>query len=95
MCVCSRRVIGHVFADSLHTDIVETALRYAFTFQDADTGGVIFHTDRGCQCTSTQLADVAEELAVLLSLRRTGGVLGQCPAGELLVQPEDRVLRPP
>lgn len=38
---CSHRVIGHAFSNSLHTDIVETALRRAVTFHDADTAGVI------------------------------------------------------
>ena len=72
---CSRRVIGYAFSDSLHTDVVESALRRAVTFRDPATGptlGVIFHADRGCQYTSTQLADVADELGVRLSVGRTG-----------------------
>jgi putative transposase len=48
----SRRVIGYAFSDSLHTDIVESALRRAVTFRDTDTAGVILHADRGCQYTS-------------------------------------------
>ena len=31
---CSRRVIGYAFSPSLHTDVVETALRRAVTFRD-------------------------------------------------------------
>ena len=69
---CSRRVIGYAFSDSLHTDVVETALRRAVTFRDAEVAGVIFHADRGCQYTSTQLAQAAQELGVLLSVGRTG-----------------------
>ncbi|WP_157044116.1 IS3 family transposase [Nostocoides australiense] len=72
---CSRRVLGYAFADSLHTDIVETALRRAVTFRDPATGstaGVIFHADRGCQYTSAQLAEVADEVGVRLSVGRTG-----------------------
>lgn len=72
---CSRRVIGYAFADNLHTDLVESALRRAVTFRDRATGGtdkVIFHADRGCQYTSTQLAEVAAELDVRLSVGRTG-----------------------
>jgi len=49
---CSRRVLGYAFADSLHTDVVESALRRAVTFRDGesgDTAKVIFHADRGCQ----------------------------------------------
>ena len=72
---CSRRVIGYAFSDSLHTDVVEDALRRAVSFRDRATGsteGVIFHADRGCQYTSAQLAQVADELAVRLSVGRTG-----------------------
>jgi putative transposase len=72
---CSRRVIGYAFANTLHADLVETALRRAVLFRDPATGptaGVIFHADRGCQYTSTQLADVADELGVRLSVGRTG-----------------------
>ncbi len=72
---CSRRVLGYAFAESLHTDVVETALRRAVTFRDPVTGSTsraIFHADRGCQYTSSQLADVAEEVDVRLSVGRTG-----------------------
>ena len=69
---CSRRVLGYAFSDTLHTDVVESALRRAVTFRDGDTRGVIFHADRGCQYTSAQLADVATELDVRLSVGRTG-----------------------
>ena len=72
---CSRRVLGYAFSDSLHTDLVETALRRAVTFRDPATGpatGMIFHADRGCQYTRAQLAGVADELGVRLSVGRTG-----------------------
>lgn len=72
---CSRRVLGYAFSDSLHTDVVETALRRAVAFRDPATGGtdgVIFHADRGCQYTSAQLAAAAAELGVRLSVGRTG-----------------------
>ncbi|MFC6706507.1 integrase core domain-containing protein [Flexivirga alba] len=64
------RQLGH-----RDTDLVEQALRRAVTFRDPATGPtakVIFHADRGCQYTSTQLADVAEEVDVRLSVGRTG-----------------------
>ena len=72
---CSRRVLGYSFSDSLHTDLVETALRRAVAFRNSVTGpttGVIFHADRGCQYTSAQMAAVADELEVRLSVGRTG-----------------------
>ncbi|MTD14665.1 IS3 family transposase [Nakamurella sp. YIM 132087] len=68
----SRRVIGYAFSDSLHTDMVETALRRTVTFRDPDCSGVIFHADRGCQYTSAQLAVVAGGLGVRQSVGRTG-----------------------
>lgn len=72
---CSRRVLGYAFSASLHTDVVEDALRRAVTFRHRATGptaGVIFHADRGCQYTSAQLAAAATDLDVRLSVGRTG-----------------------
>jgi putative transposase len=72
---CSRRVLGYAFSDTLHTDVVATALHRAVSFRDPATGrtnGVIFHADRGCQYTSAQLAEVADEVGVRLSVGRTG-----------------------
>lgn len=69
---CSRRVLGYAFSDSLHTDLVESALRRAVAFRDGDTAGVIFHADRGCPYTSAQLHQAAVELGVRLSVGRTG-----------------------
>ena len=69
---CSRRVLGYAFSDSLHTDLVEDALRRAVTFRDGDTAQVIFHADRGCQYTSEQLDRAARALDVRLSVGRTG-----------------------
>ena len=68
----SRRVLGYAFSDSLHTDLVEEALRRAVTFRDGDTAGVILHADRGCQYTSEQLDRAARDLNVRLSVGRTG-----------------------
>ena len=72
---CSRRVIGYAFSDSLHTDVVEDALRRAVSFRDRATGsteGVIFHADRGCQYTSAQLARFADRHNLARSVGRTG-----------------------
>lgn len=69
---CSRRVLGYAFSDSLHTDLVEQAVRRAVTFRESPAPGVILHADRGCQYTSQQLHEVAVELGVRLSVGRTG-----------------------
>jgi transposase InsO family protein len=69
--IASRRVVGWATADHLRTDLVEAALRQAVTRRRPPTG-VIFHSDRGCQYTSTQFASVATELGVRLSHGRKG-----------------------
>jgi transposase InsO family protein len=69
--IASRRVVGWACADHLRTDLVEQALRNAVTVR-RPAAGVIFHSDRGCQYTSAQLADTATELGVRLSVGRTG-----------------------
>jgi transposase InsO family protein len=67
----SRRVVGWATADHLRTDLVEQALRAAIS-QRRPGPGVIFHSDRGCQYTSTQYARLAQASGVRLSVGRTG-----------------------
>ncbi len=69
--IASRKVVGWATADHLRTDLVEQALRNAVTTR-RPPAGVIFHSDRGCQYTSTQFANTAQELGVRLSVGRTG-----------------------
>jgi transposase InsO family protein len=67
----SRRVVGWATADHLRTDLVDQALRNAIS-QRRPAPGVIFHSDRGCQYTSTQYTRLAHEAGVRLSVGRTG-----------------------
>lgn len=69
--IASRRVVGWATADHLRTDLIEQALRNAVTVRRPQPG-VVFHSDRGCQYTSTQFAGAASELGVKLSVGRTG-----------------------
>ncbi|MET8103103.1 IS3 family transposase, partial [Streptomyces sp. NPDC005236] len=69
--IASRRVVGWATADHLRTDLVADALTAACR-QRRPTGPVIFHSDRGCQYTSQQLAFLAGQLGVRLSVGRTG-----------------------
>ena len=69
--ISSRRVVGHAVADHLRTDLLADALANAVAARDPDAG-VIFHSDRGCQYTSTQFADLARDCDVQLSAGRTG-----------------------
>ncbi|MDG4833999.1 IS3 family transposase [Solwaraspora sp. WMMD1047] len=71
--IASRRVVGWATADHLRTDLPAQALTNALTSR-RPTGPVIFHSDRGCQYTSTQYARLASQHQVLLSV----GARGQC-----------------
>jgi transposase InsO family protein len=69
--LASRRVVGWATADHLRTDLVAQALTNAVTAR-RPTGPVIFHSDRGCQYTSSQYARLADQLGVRLSVGRKG-----------------------
>ncbi|MFD2081645.1 Transposase InsO and inactivated derivatives [Actinopolymorpha cephalotaxi] len=69
--ISSRKVVGHAIADHLRTSLVADALTNAIAARDPEAG-VIFHSDRGCQYTSTTFADLAVDYDVRLSVGRTG-----------------------
>jgi putative transposase len=69
--IASRRVVGYAMAEHLRTSLVADALANAVAVRDPDPG-VIFHAGRGCQYTSAEFADRAEDCQVVLSLGRTG-----------------------
>jgi len=67
----SRRVVGFAMADHLRTDLIADALSNAVAGRDPQPG-VVFHSDRGCQYTSRQYAQLATDCEVVLSVGRTG-----------------------
>jgi putative transposase len=69
--IASRRVVGFALAEHLRTALVADALTNAVAARDP-APGVVFHVDRGCQCTSGDYAMLAGDLAVCLSRGRTG-----------------------
>lgn len=69
--LASRRVVGWAVADHLRTDLVADALTDAVN-RRRPAPGVVFHSDRGCQYTSTQYANLARDLGVKLSVGRKG-----------------------
>jgi transposase InsO family protein len=69
--IASRRVVGYAMADHLRTSLVADALVNAVAARDP-APGVIFHSDRGCQYTSAELAALAADCQVDLSHGRTG-----------------------
>ncbi len=69
--LASRKVVGWSLADHMRTELVEDALTMAFANR-APEEGVIFHSDRGCQYTSQDFADLARSNGVVLSVGRKG-----------------------
>jgi transposase InsO family protein len=69
--IASRRVVGWATADHLRTELVADALTNAVATRDP-APGVVFHSDRGCQYTSSDYATLAEDLQIRLSVGRTG-----------------------
>jgi len=69
--IASRRVVGFAMADHLRTELVADALSNAVAARNPNPG-MIFHSDRGCQYTSHDYATLAGDLAVRLSVGRTG-----------------------
>jgi transposase InsO family protein len=69
--IATRRVVGYAMADHLRTELVEDALANALTAR-SPAPGVIFHSDRGCQYTSTAFAALADQHQITLSVGRTG-----------------------
>lgn len=68
----SKKVVGYAMADHLRTELVTDALRMAARTVEFVPGVTIFHSDRGCQYTSAEFADVADGLGLRRSLGRTG-----------------------
>ena len=69
--LASRRIVGWALADHMRTELVEDALRMAFANRAPDKG-VVFHSDRGCQYTSRDYAELARANGVVLSVGKKG-----------------------
>jgi len=69
--LASRRVVGWALADHMRTDLIQDALQMAFTNR-RPAGGLIFHSDRGCQYPSGDFAVLARPNGVVLSVSGKG-----------------------
>ena len=65
----SRKVVGYAVADHLRTSLIIEALAAALITRQPPKG-VIFHSDRGCQYTSTEFANFCAESGVRRSMGR-------------------------
>ena len=69
--LASRKVVGWALADHMRTELVSEALEAAFVSRHPPPG-VVFHSDRGCQYTSGDYAELARSHGVVLSVGRKG-----------------------
>jgi transposase InsO family protein len=69
--VASRRVVGWAMADHMRTELVYDALTMAID-QRRPAAGLIFHSDRGSQYTSSEFTKLLEENEIRQSLSRPG-----------------------
>jgi putative transposase len=67
----SRRVVGFAVAGHMRTDLIIDALRMAIIHRNPPPG-VIFHSDRGAQYTSTEFRGFCRTNDVRPSVGRTG-----------------------
>jgi putative transposase len=67
----SRAVVGWAVAEHMRTELVTAALDMALAHRDPPTG-VIFHSDRGSQYTSSIFAEYCANNGIRRSLGRTG-----------------------
>lgn len=68
----TKQVVGYAMADHLRTSLVIDALAMAARNITIRPGITIFHSDRGCQYTSQEFADITGKLQIRRSLGRTG-----------------------
>ena len=66
----------------------------AHTLRGEVPNGVVFHADRGSQFTSDQLWQVCQDLGIAQSVGRTGVCFDNAMSPVILVDIEDRILRP-
>ena len=67
----SRKVVGWAVADHLRTELITQALDMAIIHR-APPAGVIFHSDRGCQYTSSEFDIYCRKHEIRRSLGKTG-----------------------
>ena len=69
----TKQVIGWAFADHMRTDLVSMALHAAIRRRGHHVrAGIIFHSDRGSQYTSSEFAKVCGLYKIRQSMGRTG-----------------------
>ena len=76
--LCSRRVVGHAMADSLHRSLVEEALVMAQR-RRKPTPGLMHHSDRGSQYASSDYQELLYTAGLVCSMSRKGDCWDNAP----------------
>lgn len=68
----SRKVVGWSMSDRLTTPLISEAMKRAIESRRPRPGGLVHHSDRGCQYTSEAFQDILAGLGIECSMSRTG-----------------------
>lgn len=68
----TKQVVGWAFADHMRTDLIIDALHAAVRRRGRIRAGIVFHSDRGSQYTSTEFGRVCALYKMRQSMGRTG-----------------------
>jgi transposase InsO family protein len=71
MDLCSRRILGWSTHETLATELPNAALERALQARGSCPGGLLHHSDRGCQYTSAQFRRHLELRGITASMSRT------------------------
>ena len=82
--LASRRILGMSMAAHMRAGLVGDALSEAVGTRGGNVTGVVFHSDRGTQYTSTQFAELCNRHGVSQSVGRTGVCWDNAPAESFL-----------
>jgi transposase InsO family protein len=82
--LASRRILGLSMASHMRAELVGDALTEAVGVRGGDVAGVVFHSDRGTQYTSTEFAELCDQHRILQSVGRTGVCWDNAPAESFL-----------
>jgi len=67
----SRRIVGLAMSDSMTTDLISAALNQALTHRKP-AAGLIHHSDKGCQYTSSAFQNILKINDIICSMSGTG-----------------------
>ena len=70
--VYSRMIVGWQIASHLRTDLVLDALEMGIGRRDLSTGGLVHHSDAGCQYTAIRYADRLHDAGIAASIGSVG-----------------------